>query len=644
MVSIPQPAFRPLKIYPTDPMQGYIAARKTTINIENEPLNPGPVGARLEVIDYDGTAKTFYEQVNLDDPNILMQGGLEPSEADPRFHQQMVYAVAARTLANFDRALGRRINLRKGKVKTKLRLFPHAFRGENAFYDRDLHAILFGYFNADQENPGANLPRQTIFTCLSHDITAHEMTHAIVDRLRRYFLEPSNIDVLAFHEGFADIVALFQHFSFRDLLAEEIQRRRGNLRQPTVLVQLARQFGYALGTGKSLRSALDDSDARLYDNVTEPHDRGAILVAAVFDGFFATYQARISDLIRIATGGTGELPPGDLHPDLVNRIATEAARTAQRQLDMCIRAFDYLPPVDITFGDYLRALVTADFELNPEDEWGQRAALIEGFRRRGIYPTGVTSLAEESLRWPVATEVPPLTDRLASLLPQLLREEARRFSKQSTDPTISGRSAPRDQGDDSDDDDADQQTGNQGPQIAPTPPEAQLVYKEMRDALLDYARNYAEHLFLRDGKTVFVDRFNAVFRTAPSGGLLIELVAQFVETDHATQEDPEWGGIPFRGGTTIIVGIDGTVRYVIAKPLSDRNATTKKDENPVATALELQRRELNAAAVARRSQQLAHITNLDLSDPNTPYFSHDEYRTRMKARMSLRALHEGAQG
>jgi hypothetical protein len=27
---------------------------------------------------------------------------------------------------------------------------------------------------------------------------------------------------------------------------------------------------------------------------------------------------------------------------------------------MSIRAFDYLPPFDITFGDYLRALVTAD--------------------------------------------------------------------------------------------------------------------------------------------------------------------------------------------------------------------------------------------------------------------------------------------
>ena len=61
-------------------------------------------------------------------------------------------------------------------------------------------------------SPGQNIPSQTVFTCLSHDIIAHEMTHAIVHRLRPYFLEPSNVDVLAFHEAFSDIVALFQRF------------------------------------------------------------------------------------------------------------------------------------------------------------------------------------------------------------------------------------------------------------------------------------------------------------------------------------------------------------------------------------------------------------------------------------------------
>ena len=121
MLEIPQPALRPLRIYATDPRRGYSAARTTIIEIENEPLEAGPVGARLEVADYDANHGIFYDAVNLNDPAILMQSGVVPSEGDPHFHQQMVYAVASRTLANFDRALGRRVSMRKGEAKTKLR-------------------------------------------------------------------------------------------------------------------------------------------------------------------------------------------------------------------------------------------------------------------------------------------------------------------------------------------------------------------------------------------------------------------------------------------------------------------------------------------------------------------------------------------
>jgi hypothetical protein len=112
------------------------------------------------------------------------------------------------------------------------------------------------------------------------------MTHALVDRLKRYFLEPTNLDVLAFHEGFADVVALFQHFTFQDVLRDHIQRDRTGLRRQGLLVDLARQFGYASGGGKALRSAIGQADRKLSDDVTEPHERGSILVAAEFDAFW----------------------------------------------------------------------------------------------------------------------------------------------------------------------------------------------------------------------------------------------------------------------------------------------------------------------------------------------------------------------
>src|SRR4029077_2320474 len=91
------------------------------------------------------------------------------------------------------------------------------------------------------------------------------------------------------------------------------------------------------------------------------------------------------------------LPEGELHPDLVNRLTAECVRTAQSVLAMCIRATDYLPPVDPTFSDFLRAMVTADFELNRADDSGLRASMIEAFRQRGIRPEAVGSLAVQSL-------------------------------------------------------------------------------------------------------------------------------------------------------------------------------------------------------------------------------------------------------
>ena len=63
-----------------------------------------------------------------------------------------------------------------------------------------------------------------MFSCLSHDIIVHEATHALVDRLRPRYKEATNVDVYAFHEGFADAVALFQHFALPDLLARTSSR------------------------------------------------------------------------------------------------------------------------------------------------------------------------------------------------------------------------------------------------------------------------------------------------------------------------------------------------------------------------------------------------------------------------------------
>jgi hypothetical protein len=167
-----------------------------------------------------------------------------------------------------------------------------------------------------------------------------------------------------------------------------------------LLADLAHQFGVATGMRGALRSAVGmEPDPAAYRTTMEPHRRGSILVATIFDAFVAIYNRRAADLLRIATEGSGVLRPGHLGADLVNRLAEEASRSAQHILDICIRALDYCPPVDLTFGDYLRALVTADYELIPNDAAGYRLAFLDAFRRRGVYPLDVATLSVESLRW-----------------------------------------------------------------------------------------------------------------------------------------------------------------------------------------------------------------------------------------------------
>jgi hypothetical protein len=427
---VPPPAARKLRGYAFDPS---LSIRLDTMSINEivykvpweADLKVGPVGEYLEVVDYDPPSACFYEPVDLNQPNLLAQDGLAPSQGNPQFHQQMVYAVAMTTIHNFEQALGRKVLWRshtdQGDDDTqqetfvqRLRIYPHAMREANAFYNPDKKALVFGYFNSTSYQPGTHLAGGIVFTCLSHDIVAHETTHAVLDGIQRRFIEPTHPDALAFHEAFSDIVALFQHFSFPEVLRQQIAKTRGNLASQNLLGQLAQEFGVAIGNYDTLRDAIGRVDPKSgqwqplipdpqdYLTIAEPHARGSILVAAVFDAFTAIYKARVADLLRIASGGSGVLASGALHPDLVNRLAMEAAKAAQHVLLMCIRALDYCPPVNLTFGDYLRALITADADIVPNDDRGYRVAFIEAFRRRGIYPHDVRNLAIESLGWPSA--------------------------------------------------------------------------------------------------------------------------------------------------------------------------------------------------------------------------------------------------
>jgi MinD-like ATPase involved in chromosome partitioning or flagellar assembly len=424
---IPDPPYRSLRIYAydpgqqTDPTMFDVSVATVTVPWERN-LKSGPVGEYLEVVDVDPATDSWYAPVDLNHPNVLATSGLVPSLSSPQFHQQMAYAVAMRTIERFERALGRkalwarRRPSKEGEVVPdlgyvrKLRIYPHALREANAYYDPEKLALLFGYFQAVDSN-GTVVRGSRLFTVVSHDIIAHETTHALLDGLHPRYCEPTNVDMAAFPEAFADIVALFQHFSMPESLTRQIRQAKGSTTDiGRVLGQLAQQFGRATGMYGALRREIGASPPVLTDDMTEPHTRGAILVSAVFAAFLTIYQPRCANLILLATSGSGNLPGGEISVDLANRLASDASKTAEHVLNMCIRALDYCPPVNLEFGDYLRAIVTADRDLVHDDSRGYRGAFIDAFRERGIVPYGLDLLDEDSLLW----EPPPMDAELAS--------------------------------------------------------------------------------------------------------------------------------------------------------------------------------------------------------------------------------------
>lgn len=411
------PAVRRLRVYAFDPQAAIdlksvkYAHAMIALPWEEpweEPLTAGPVNDYFEVIDVDPPSGQFYEAVDLNHPHLLAQDGLSPSEGNPQFHQQMIFAVAMKTVRLFERALGRKViwapcwnpELEKYEPAKKLRIYPHALREANAYYSKDKHALLFGYFRAANAAAGASW----IFTALSHDIIAHETTHAILDGIHRRYSESTSPDSLAFHEAFADIVALFSHFTLYEAVYDQIEALGGSLNQESLLSGLASQFASAISGRTSLRQYIDKApDPTLLDRTTEPHDRGAILVAGVFDAFLTIYRRRTADLLRI-----GGVRPGSgqaLHPDLTARLAREASKAADHVLRMCIRALDYMPPVDPRFGEFLRAVVTADTDLIPDDRLNYRLAFVEAFRRRGILPDNCLSISPDNLLWDNAEQI-----------------------------------------------------------------------------------------------------------------------------------------------------------------------------------------------------------------------------------------------
>ena len=181
-IPVNQPQFRWLNVYAFDPSLSsqleYMGLNRVSMKVPwesdettgQDALAAGPAGEYLEVVDVDPASGCFYAPVDLNQPYLLATDGLQPSEGNPQFHQQMVYAVAMTTIGYFERALGRRAlwsprrwkeggeggNWHEEYVR-RLRIYPHALREANAYYSPDKEALLLGYFPAPTTDIASHL-------------------------------------------------------------------------------------------------------------------------------------------------------------------------------------------------------------------------------------------------------------------------------------------------------------------------------------------------------------------------------------------------------------------------------------------------------------------------------------------------------
>jgi hypothetical protein len=353
------------------------------------------------VVDFDASAGILYEPLQTGFRSRDPFSGVSDDQIlrNPHFHAQNTYAIAMCTLARFEFALGRRLSWSfRAPV---LKIAPHAFADANAFYSKRDEGMLFGYF------PSQSQPNDIIYTCLSHDIVAHETTHALLDGLRERYIYPSSPQQAGFHEGFADVVALLSVFSLRTIVEAIIdagpskilsigQDNTIDLKAVTpeklhesMLFGVAEQLGSEIEaeqrralpgrSNRALRRSVLLKPSEKYlssEEFQEPHRCGELLVASMMNAFVEVWTKRLETLGQVAEDRISR-----------HRVAEEGAEIAHVLLTKAIRALDYAPPVDVTFGDFLSALLTADRELVPNDnKYHFHEVLRESFQGYGIKP------------------------------------------------------------------------------------------------------------------------------------------------------------------------------------------------------------------------------------------------------------------
>ncbi|RVJ72527.1 gluzincin family metallopeptidase [Sinorhizobium medicae] len=343
----------------------------------NESLLDGQVSRRVAVIDLDPDNGTVMPGARFVSPKGRTQGRYKvKDELDFEavdFMQVGVFSAIMRMMSIFEAedVLGRKLSW--AFDGEQLLVVPRAGKMPNAFYHRDSRSLQF--FFLDDPNKRGKL----VYTCLSPDIVAHETTHAILDGIAPDLYNATSPQSLARHEAIADLGAVMLAVRTDRLLRQVMIDTGGDLRKAEAFNEIARQFGEeAYGEGRPLRdlnnnaSMLEPGDLDL----NEPHDLSTVLTGALYALLIAEYEEiRQEDFQeKLAKEAMKRIEAGHSAPtkedeDKIRFSVSGFAlfKATEKFKRIAFRALDYLPPGEISFADYGRAMVAADAYSNPDD-------------------------------------------------------------------------------------------------------------------------------------------------------------------------------------------------------------------------------------------------------------------------------------
>jgi hypothetical protein len=266
-----------------------------------------------------------------------------------------------------------------------------------------------------------------------------------------------------------------------------------------------------------------------------------VLVSAVFEAFTTIVRRKTDRFYRIAgidREGGGRLPLNDA---LIKAIAQEACDVAGQFLNICIRAIDYCPPADMELGEYLRAIITADGDLERTDKWGFREALMRSFRRREIFPDHVLFMTEDAVRW----QPPDQSLRIKGLAFRDLKFEGDPGHPASATELV-------------------RQAHALGRFV--TNPKYAECFRLISPSV-DLPKGVVQ------ASPPLVQSIRVARRAAPDGRILFDLIAEVTQSCTVKRDGDLYD---VHGGCTVVIDPEGTVRYSIFKKLDSENRQARQ--------------------------------------------------------------------